>query len=272
MSHVIDQHIVPQFLLKNFSNKNQTHIWSFDKDAIEQRWKNKKNRAIKNTPTEKYFYDKVAGEKINSLEYKLSEVESNSEPAISQLIKSRNLNKLTNHDRDLIGEFIAYQILRTKQSFFNTARILDEFYKPIERLLNNPIERDTRDFWLNILKTADEYKAHILDKTWILAESNKQFYISDNPVVFQNSTNNRNGRGNLGLNTLGVEIYIPLSSSLVLCMFCKKTVTKTIPNIKSVSGNVENLNWLQVKNSGRFIFSQNGDFNLIENMISENAM
>ena len=75
MPNVIDQHIVPQFLLKNFSNKNQTHIWSFDKDAIEQRWKNKKNRAIKNTSTEKYFYDKVAGEKTDSFEYKLTAVE-----------------------------------------------------------------------------------------------------------------------------------------------------------------------------------------------------
>lgn len=272
MQHVINQHIVPQFLLKNFSNNNQTHIWSFDKEAVDKRWNNEKNRAIKNTPTEEYFYDKIAGEKAGSLEYKLREIEANSEPPISRLIESRNLDKLANNDRDLIAEFIAYQMLRTKQNLAETERFLNDFYRPIENLLNERLERDSRKFWLSILKTANEYKTHLLNKTWILTESEQQFYISDNPVVFQNSTNNRSERGNLGLNTQGVEIYLPMSSSIVLCMFCNKTVPRTIPNFQSTPGNIENLNWLQVKYSGRFIFSQTGDFKLIEEMINENTL
>jgi hypothetical protein len=272
MQHVVNQHIVPQFLLKNFSNTNQTHIWSFDKAAIHRRWKNVKNRPIKNTPTEEYFYDKIKGEKIDSFEYKLGIVETNSEPAISKLLDSRNLEMLTNDDRNLIAEFVAYQMLRTKQSFLNTGLFLEDFYNPIEKLSKKKHEGNSRDFWLSFLKSADDYKVHLLNKTWVLTESNEQFYFSDNPVVLQNSTNYRPERGNLGLNNLGIEIYLPLSSSIVLCLFCEKTITSSIPNLQSDLRNIENLNWLQVIQSCRFVFSQNGDFRLIEEMIKENAL
>lgn len=272
MQHVVNQHIVPQFLLKNFSNMNQTHIWSFDKEAIDKRWKNEKNRAIKNTPTEEYFYDKVKGEKTDSFEYKLADIETNSEPAISRLLESQNLDSLSSDDRDLIAEFMAYQMLRTKENYKNTERFLEDFYKPIEDLLNKQYERDSREFWLDILKTTNNYKTHLLNKTWVLVESKEEFYISDNPVVFQNVTNNRSKRGNLGLKSLGIEIYLPLSSSLVLCLFCEMTITSSMPNIQFGSGNIENLNWLQVKYSRRFIFSQNGNFKLIEEMINEKVL
>lgn len=272
MKHVKNQHIVPQFLLKNFSNQNQTYIWSFDKHAIDERWNNEKNRAIKNAPTQEYFYDNVAGKKTDSFEYKLRDIETNSEPEISQLVQSKNLDTLSNQNKELIAEFIAYQRLRTKQNYNDTKRFLDDYYKPIENLLNKSIERNPRTFWLDFLKTANDYKIHLLNKTWVLAESNEEFFISDNPVVFQNSTNNRAERGNLGLETQGIEIYLPLSSSLILCMFCNKTIPITTPNIQSVPGNIENFNWLQVKYSERFIFSQNRNFDLIYEMINENDL
>ena len=272
MSHVINQHIVPKLLLKYFSNKNQTHIWSFDKKAVGQLWENEKYRAIKNTPTEKYIYDYVAGCDINSIEYQLKKIETKIDPLISKLVISKNINKLSTAEKSLLSEFIAYQILRTKESYNNTIRIFNDFYKPIEKYLNKKIEINSKQLWLDILKNSSEYKNNLMNKTWILAESNEQFYTSDNPVVFQNSTNYRKERGNLGLNSKGVEIYFPLSSSIVLCMFCSKTISNISSNLVCDKEIIESLNYLQFKHSGRFIFSKKGDFNFINELIKKNAM
>jgi hypothetical protein len=137
---------------------------------------------------------------------------------------SRDLSQLTKLDKETVAEFAAHQMLRTKFQFNDAKRFLDDLYRPIESIINERIHRDERDFWLENLSSAEEYKIHLLNKVWVLAESSKKFYISDNPVVLQNSTNNGTHRGNLGLDSLGIEIYLPLSGSLVLCMFCNKTV------------------------------------------------
>jgi hypothetical protein len=84
MEHVKNQHTVPRLLLKNFSNENGTKIWTFDKEAIDKRWNNIKNRSIKNTPTEEFFYDRIVGQKDGSLEYKLAAVEDRAESIITE--------------------------------------------------------------------------------------------------------------------------------------------------------------------------------------------
>lgn len=63
--------------------------------------------------------------------------------------------------------------------------------------------------------------SHLLSKDWYLCESppNHPFYVSDNPVVLQNS-NDFGPYGNLGLAVCGIEIYLPLSSTLMLAMYC----------------------------------------------------
>ena len=119
MSHPKNQHIVPKFILKNFSNQNQTRIWSFDKNAIDKRWRTKGNRAIRNTPTEEYIYDYTAGSAKKSIEYQLNKLETKAEPIISKLLKSRNINQLSILEKDILSEFIAFQILRTKESYIN---------------------------------------------------------------------------------------------------------------------------------------------------------
>jgi len=270
MTHVRNQHIVPEFLLKNFSD-DASNIWSFDKYAIKERWGNQKNRAISSAPTEEYFYDKVIGEKVNSYEYVLRDVETKAAPVIKDLIKNRDIKNISEIEKDVITEFLSFQMLRTKKQLKKTEDFLNKLYMPVEELTGQSIERNNRTFWLGLLDTAKEYKKHLLNKTWILAESNNEFYLSDNPVVLQNTTHIREHRGNLGLESLGIEIYLPLSSSVVLGLFCNKTVAMEIPNIKCVPEIIENLNWLQIINSDRFVFSKSNNFDLINKMIEENV-
>lgn len=103
----------------------------------------------------------------------------------------------------------------------------------------------------------------------------------------------------MGTANYGIEIYMPLSPSVVLSLLCEKTfdelvakyeknkeqldrkglfqtrnfvngVRRKIP-IECINENVENLNSLQVIFSERFLFSKNNDFKLAHEMIEENG-
>ncbi|MDR7345356.1 hypothetical protein J2X14_003803 [Pantoea alhagi] len=62
---------------------------------------------------------------------------------------------------------------------------------------------------------------YLLKKDWYLLETAPEhpFYVSDNPVVMKNS-NDLGPYGNIGLAVRGIQIYLSLSSTLMLAMYC----------------------------------------------------
>jgi hypothetical protein len=142
---------------------------------------------------------------------------------------------------------------------------------------------------------------HFLSKEWVLAATSRQhpFLLSDNPLTRQNMFD-RAHRGNLGLTTPGIEIYLPLSSTRALAMWCptltdhvhsearslvgaQKTEEITDPegivamsasllsgkSVQYSAAHVENFNSLQIAWSERFIFSTSDDFKLAQKMLTE---
>jgi hypothetical protein len=143
------------------------------------------------------------------------------------------------------------------------------------------------------------------DKDWVFLQTdNKYSYIiGDHPLTMFNMID-RSPRGNLGLTVKGIECYFPLTPNLALGMWCKsyrEELMKGINNLdelsntkpavamtfgdvwknsldileaikngtslKSTSENVEHFNSLQVTNAERFVFSSNGNFSLVEEMV-----
>lgn len=150
-----------------------------------------------------------------------------------------------------------------------------------------------------------EFAPHFFDKTWVLLKTTERdpFWISDNPIALQNM-NDFGFYGNIGLAVKGIEIYFPISKTLSLGMWCSSheeqfnkayeqfsrirhdapwLVSKVIDDpsyIESLKSgintgaavplkheNVINHNSLQVKYSSRFVFSSNGNFSLLEEML-----
>ena len=132
------------------------------------------------------------------------------------------------------------------------------------------------------------------------------YLIGDNPLTMHNMVD-RGPRGNLGLMVEGIEIYCPLTPSLALGMWCPSHRKKLVENIQrldslsngnpnsagqfagawsdaldiveamqtgkplmSLPENVEHFNSLQVASAERFLFSSDGDFALVEDMIRTN--
>jgi hypothetical protein len=263
MTHVKNQHYVPQFLLRNFSSRGGL-IWCFDKLNNTS-----SEKSIRKIATEEYFYDTTVGQPEGSLEYLLSKAESAVALPIQEVVKHRSLTCLSADDFVKISLFIALQMLRTKSALQENERyqkILQEFLEPWRKAgynIENEPNRSPREVWLSMFDATPEFAEHISRKIWFLIASDKMFYISDNPVVLQNRANKKVNRGTLGINSDGIEIFLPISDSLVICLLCERTYGflegKTTPDYLTF----ENLNALQILQSDRYIFSSRNNFTLL---------
>ena len=275
MDHVKKQHYVPQFLLKNFSN-DRGLIWYYDKHLKIIREKGAGGVAF-----EEYFYDKIPGVKEGSLEYTYQRAETHAAPIIQKIITQNTLSILTLDEKVALAMFIAMQLNRTKKALKNTERMQSEFWGPIKEFAKSTgAQLDSepgpaKDFWLSTIENIPRYTEILLKKTWCLGCSNGEFYTSDHPVVKGNYKNRAMSevRGVLGLDSDGIEIYFPLTPSLILSILCEKSYAQPNDPVQQFKAeNILYVNHLQIKQSDRFIFASNGDFTLVEDVILKNEL
>ena len=155
---------------------------------------------------------------------------------------------------------------------------MQTFSKQLKEKANIEVPNiDSKEIWFSMLKKSTSFYEIFMNKVWMLNESNSSFLISDNPVTLQNTTDKSEIRGTLGLDSYGIEIYLPLSPSLSLCLFCEKLFEnsgynkKYIPNLICEPENVENINSLQIAYSERFIFSHKNEFESVKKQL-KNAL
>jgi hypothetical protein len=261
---VRNQHYVPQFLLRNFSsNSSCTHLWLFDKVAFAKKWKAIEERSIKSVASEEYFYDYEVSHEHDSFEYQFGLIENGVAPILEKLISTKDLDCLLQGEPELLALFVALQMSRTKGSLSNTEKFSVDFTDKMRGFGVDVTQVDPKGLWRAHMLNAHQYSEILLRKKWILQKSNQQFYCSDNPVALNNSTNRSIVRGTLGLKSEGIEIYLPLGSSLVLNICCER-VYKDIPRgtYQLQDVNIEYCNWLQIRNAERFVFSSKNNFEL----------
>lgn len=273
-NHVKNQHYVPRCLLKNFSSRGDRFIWAFDKNEKYKIENQIRERAIKRVASEDYFYDQIKNQKIGSYEYALKEVEDKSSPIIDKIVETKDIKNLNEEERKTLAFFIVLQRLRTKEQLHQTILSMKSLSNQLEQkaMIKSP-DIDPKKIWFSMLEKASAFYQILLNKVWMLSESDNKFLISDNPVTLQNTTDTSELRGTLGLDSYGIEIYLPISPSLTICLFCEKLFSssgyneKTIPNLKCEPENIENLNSLQIAFSERFIFSHQNDFKFVKKII-----
>lgn len=305
------QHYVPQFLLRNFGNGKKDQVWVYDKSSNRSFPSNTKNVA-----SESRFYDFVSEGQPQSIEPWLAELEGHAKSVISTILEADSLSTLADEQKQVLASFLAVQLTRTKtfrEEWNAFPRMLREHLErngdqvaavsQAEELLREIPENDSKEQTAGIVFSASStYAAHFLDKDWVLAATSRRhpFLLSDNPLTRQNMID-RPLRGNLGLTTPGIEIYLPLSPTRALAMWCP-TLTDLVHRgaLSSAGGqragdvpdpegvvalsdsllsgkpvqyslaNVENFNSLQIAWSERYIFSTLNDFHLAQAMLGEN--
>ena len=271
------QHYVPRLYLRNFSaiNKDKCYIFCFDK--VEEKVFRVKTE---NVAAESYFYDMDKG-KNQIIEKALGRLESIFNQAYNKLLQTENLDSLSNPEKAAIAYFVAVQELRTREfrdSIKNMTRQLRErlsgykmteaFKKQLDSVQGEKFAKVMQlDF---LIDKAPRFAKIIGAMKWIflLNETELPYWLSDHPINRHNDID-QSPYGNLGLASIGIQMYFPLSTRVSL-LFCDPALFRILPKKLSVKeDNVIFQNHLQVKWSTRHVFSINDDFSLARQMIAE---
>ena len=268
---VKNQHYVPAFLLRNFLNSNSL-LWTFDKEHYLKGWSHIDEKAVKSVASAEYFYEKEINSVEDSLEYQLGQIENGVAPIVQRLITSVDLGSISSDEKQLLALFIALQLNRTKESLLETKRINSQLMTFLKQFVMVPPEAENpRAIWIDQIHNAKQYADVILKKTWAILHCGGGLYISDNPVVRGNYINKDSLRGVLGLNSDGIEIYLPLCGSVAIALYCERTHVQMVEGTHLMNDqNVLYINSHQVIQSGRFIFSSGNEFTLAAEMLNEN--
>ncbi|MDO8623254.1 MAG: DUF4238 domain-containing protein [archaeon] len=266
------QHYVPRVYLKNFSegSKKGYYIWVFDKKTEKIFQEN-----IKNIALEEEFYDTIEEKQIT--ENFLRDIETNFGNAINNLIDGQDLEKLGQDEIEAITEFIAAQMIRTKEVRAEVKdaakQFLGKFGSQLATNFKTEVEESMKKENLReghkkiIFEHLETFKQIIKGKKWILISNKSKFpyWISDNPIA------ECNRYGDAGLDALGVEIYFPISTKL--CLIICDPVAFRLEGNKKVTKDYRNIireRDLQVRYSTRFVFSNEKNFDFARTMLKEN--
>lgn len=206
----------------------------------------------------------------------MARAESDAAPVISKIIQAKSLQAISLEEKVVVALFIALQLSRSKSFLSEAERFHKEFYGPIKEFaeavkVDIKMEQTPKQLWFSLFSEVPELSMILMKKLWFLIESDKTFYSSDNPIVLQNTYNGNIVRGRLGVNSDGIEVYFPLTDSLLICLYCERIYESIKEKKLECNGqNIENINSLQVLQSERFIFSSKQQFELVIDMIKKN--
>ena len=216
-------HYVPQSILRGFSSdKPQTQIYVFDKAKM---------RSFTSR-----IYDAGCENQFNTVEVDgqtvsfegLFQINDDQLSRLLNAIRSNgSLAHLTSEDRVALSEVVAAQIVRTKMVRTTMRSITQQLSESLREAGINPedvdcfsipTDQEIRRAALASFLDLQGIIGSLQEKRLILIRNSdsKVFWISDNPVVLQNSF----PYGEIGLNAPGIEIYFPISSDMVLGFFC----------------------------------------------------
>ncbi|WP_341913408.1 DUF4238 domain-containing protein [Ferrovibrio terrae] len=227
-SRAENHHYVPKMLLRNFvPNEAKEQLFVFDK-KLEKSFPSN----VKNIATERNFYDLSSPNGGGDLEASLSEMEHKTAQAFEKLLKERDLKVLTESDRSWIGVFIASQHVRVKNfrevikdlngKMVEKIRGMGGAPEDVEGFQSIQTDDQIKEFSIYfLLKSLPEFSSLMLNKLWILfsTDENDPFWISDNPVTLHNDLE-FGPYGNIGLGVRGIQIHLPLSTTLMLALWC----------------------------------------------------
>jgi len=230
MSNAKKQHYVPQFYLREFVDPNtpsgqEPYVWVFSKDG-----KTKQRRAPKNIlwETDLYTFD-FEGAKQYELEKTLSKIESDFAEVVRKKIKLHR--PLTHQEYETLCRFVATMLQRTVRQKDNQEGFYDQVVAQIERLETHHGSSGSTSAKLRAQKK-DIHKAGILgilnEIPGLLGQmsvaflctdgTSARFISSDDPVTLFNPDLQWQRLYGPGLAQSGVELTMPVSPDIALCM------------------------------------------------------
>ena len=293
------QHYIPQFLLRNFTAQDYLFVYDKQTDKTYQ-------AAISKIAAENGFYDfEIDGSK-HSLESSLGTLESQTAAVIKTLLTDECSNRLSTTAKHWVAVFAAVQLLRTRRRQNNNLAQNQALRIAIIKVGGNPAKatidgekfasltpEENRLYCMTTLgELAGQLSEQFENKLWVLQKTNIDvpFLIGDSPVALNNILNQHSFKSTTGLAVPGIEIYLPLSSTLTLGFFCPtiRTFLRSLQStpfadedfLRALDGthvatlnpdNTKFLNWLQIAYAERFVYAREDNFDLVREMIAANS-
>ena len=295
------QHYVPQFLLRRFGTGKKRHVWVYDKLA-DRVFQSSSRRIV----AERGRYDFEFNGVPVSQEASLATLEARAAALIKRIVEARNLSVLGEEDRGVLAAFLSVQLVRTnaaREQFRQIGKHLsewvresagedDEARKAAETFIGVQDDNSERMQLAAMLYTAPrDFGNALLSKEWALLETSHRhpFWIGDHPLAMFNHIDS-GPRGNIGVAAQGIEIHLPLSPDLQLCLYCPTLVAELrqargvirqaeamLASIESGAPsqlqpeNVDHCNSLQVLHAERYLVSCAANFDMAREMIASDA-
>ena len=258
-SQTKNQHYVPQFYLRNFSEDGHG-IRTFNLSS----GKVIPHAKLKYQCSKDYFYGEDG-----SLEKALGGMETAFSLAFKKCLELNPKERNSNEDFYLLSMFVAVQYMRTKKMIDVMEQFGKETYGTLAKLcievnkFNVPlnqvkIETD-KDFPRYVLRFGVLQQPLLMDLECVILENEtkEDFVLSDNPIVFQNPLLEEHVKYNCnGMASRGLQIYFPLSPRRVICFYdydAYKFAGKNVIGLRSPK-DIEQLNRLQFMNAEKNIY------------------
>jgi hypothetical protein len=229
MAEYKNQHYVPKYLLRGWTDNERVPVYNLDN---EQEYP---PTSISNLCSEDYFYgDSETEQSMDGLEDVQSDV-------INKIRDTRAFNTLSGKEIQYFCVFVLLQRNRTKQTKEETEELVDNIAKQYIELKVESGEVDPElPSGENVLELLDSYKITrenplsvpmlqaltgvelIIDLEVAILENetNLEFVISDHPVVFDNRRfKDEVSKSLTGAQSRGLQIFIPLSDKVQVMLY-----------------------------------------------------
>jgi len=253
-----NQHYVPQFYLRNFSNTdNKKSVSAYELKSK----KHIKFASIKTTASEEYYYgeDKI-------IENSFKELEGIWANIIRDIIEKNKIPQLPHNLNDYLYLllFVALSDIRA----FKIGNIINKLkrgaYEHIKKF-DNGMEEENIDtnhhpnfFMLN--SSIENFNVFLeLTPLLILNETMNDFLTSDNPCAKYNQFFVSEEFPYYGLRHGGIQIFIPLSSRICFCLYDENAycvLNKNNEEVVTINNpmQINELNKLFLRNADRMVY------------------
>lgn len=227
------QHYVPKLLLRGFLSRDakraaqrQVHVFDFEN---ERSFPASIDKIMGETRFNDFWVD---DETLATIEPWTSRVESHVAQLVERIRTEKTLERTSEEFGDL-SLLVAFQFVRTKRMRLLPERFDAQMRKHVRSMgldtnrINGLFDLDAdglkRQHIRHQVKSIKKYVEIIAEKEFFLmtAPAGHSFYIGDHPVVLHNDEPKTVHTGHLGIGAAYIQIYLPLSSDVLLCAYDK---------------------------------------------------
>lgn len=227
------QHYVPKLLLRGFLSGDPERAGKEQVYVLDLEAEKSFTTSIDNIMGERRFNEFwIDDDVLATIEPWTGRIESHLAPIIERIRSEKTLERTPDEVANL-AFLMAFQFVRTKGMRLMPERIDAQLRRHVERMGFDPTKIDgllnldeeglKQEHIRHQVQNLEKYVEIMTEKEFFLMTppDGRSFYIGDHPVVLHNDEPRTVHTGHLGIGAAYIQIYLPLSSDVLLCAYDK---------------------------------------------------